>query len=90
MPLLYNLKYAHLLQTLPNRLHDPIEVSRQQLQAARVEQQSALAACLRARRARCIVVLMRELLVSSKCRNVVLRKIESIDGYGGGYRRLLW
>ena len=60
---------------------------RQQLQAPRVEQQSALAAGLRASRAACL--RMGELLVLAQGRDVFGGETETVVGDGGGSGRLL-
>ena len=78
----------HLIEPLSDRLHDLVEVSRQQGQAARVEQEPALAARLRARGTRCIA--MRELLVLSEGRDVLRREAEAVVRHRGRCRGRLW
>lgn len=73
--------WTYLVEPLPDGLHDAVEVAREQGQAARVEQQAALAARLRARRAGGIAV--RELLVLAKGGDVLAREAETVVGDGG-------
>lgn len=79
----------HLFEALRDGLHDAIEMSREQLQASRVEQQSALAAGLRACGAASLG--MGELLVLAEDGDVLRREAQAVvgdrRGGRGGLRR---
>lgn len=68
--------------------HDSIKVSGEQLQAPRIEQKSALTACLTASGTAGLRV--RELLVLSQSRYILRTQTQAIVGYGSGCRGLRW
>ena len=74
--------FSYLVKSLGNSLHDPIEVPSEQLQAARVEQQSTLATGLRA--SGTSRLCMSELLMLTKCRDILCIEPESIVGDRSG------
>ena len=78
---------TYLIKTLPDGLHDPVEVSRQQCETARIEQEPPLAARLGAGGTGRIA--MRELLVLSESRDVLRRETETVVGQGSRRGRLL-
>lgn len=61
-------------------MHDPVKVPRQQLQAARVEQQATLTAGLRAGGAARLA--MGKLLVLAESGDILLRQAQAIVGDG--------
>jgi hypothetical protein len=76
-----------LIKPLPYSLHNPIEMSREQLQTAWVEQQPSLATGLRASSTSCL--RMSELLMLPERCDILFIEPESINGSGGGKRSCL-
>ena len=75
--------YSYLLESLRDSLHDPVKMSSEQLQAARIEQEPTLAAGLRASGTACLG--MGELLVLSKGGDVL--RVEAQTVVRNGTRR---
>ena len=79
--------YSYLLESLGDGLHNAIKMSCEQLQAARIEQESTLAAGLRA--SGTAYLGMGELLVPSKGGDVLRVEAQTVVRYGARRASLL-